>query len=253
MILLALLLGCPPKPAALPRAPDGAEALIGWAEEQPLPPPVASAFSIRIDTPDTHASAAGTLVVAAPGRFRFEVHGPIGGSVLVVACDGTSLNAWEAGKNRFIDGSGIGEQLRTLTGGVAGLDAVTALLVGRVPQLGKPTEIVPSPGSPQYTFVGPGGSRLVVGLDVASGRLASFSGVGGDGRQWLSAVIEPGLYPKRLQLAFLWIATTVDINFAAWNPVSPDPSAFTLSPPPGTVVVPLHLGPPPDPGPPPLQ
>lgn len=242
MTLLALLLGCPPRPPPVPIAPTDPMALLEYARTRPAPGPTAGSFSIRIETPETRAGASGSLVVSLPNTFRLEVRGPIGGPVLVVACDGTALNAWQAQNNTFFDGADVGERLAALTGGVADLGTVASLLLGRVPDLGAPAAVAFTDAGPLYVWESADHRRLLLGLDARTGRLVSFEAVDADGQRWVTAAVEPDTFPERLQLAFPVKRIAVDLEFTRWIGVSPDPSVFSLTPPPGAAIAPLRIG-----------
>jgi hypothetical protein len=255
--LSLLLLGCPPRhpPEAGP-PPDPAELLRVVRAEPPAGASVGP-FSIHIHSPDTNATAAGTLLVGPPDRFRLEVRGPIGGPALIVASDGKVLSIWQAGKATFWNAEDAEGALRGLTGGVAGLAQIDQILLGRLPELGDPSEMGVDGPNARYTWKGPSGSTLVAEVDPATARLVELEGLDGAGGQWIHATWEPGLYPKSMRVELPRQGIEAGLVFDDWSPAKPEPGVFHLVPPEGATIRPLELqpreAPPPEPasGPPP--
>ncbi len=250
---LMLLLACvraPPVvdvPAATP-----AELLATAVAEAPAGPAIAT-FSIRVQGPDAGVSAQGTALVAPGGRFRLELRGPIGGPAFIAACDGTTLRAWEAGPNRVWEATDLDARLRGATNGALGLDALSELLLLRLPRgLPPPTSTRTRDGRPSFEWA-QGGAQLAVDLDAATARVARLGLVGPDGQAWLGLQGEadtsrpsrdkpgPARPPRTLTVVLPPMNTTAELNFGAWTNAAPTDPAFRLALPAGATVEELRL------------
>lgn len=248
-LLLCLLpaLGCHRVPSALP-AQDPAS-LLARALAVPASEPVANRFNIHIHTGDSDVTAWGALVVRSPDHFRVEVAGPIGPPVLVVACDGADVNAFLSTKQEFYAGPGADATLRRLTGGAAGLDVLTALLVGQLPDvLGTPAGTAAAPPFGwTWWWTAPDGSRLTATLDTRTSRLVDVDAQDPAGRVLLHAELthaDPtSRYPTHLSADLPTLYASVQVNFGAWRPAAPPDTAFQIQPPPGVHIRTLGAAP----------
>lgn len=249
LLVCVLAAGCHHVPAALPTQDPAT--LLARALAVPASEPVSNRFNIHIHTGDQDVTAWGALVVRPADHFRVEVAGPIGPPVLIVACDGADVNAFLSTKQEFYAGTGADATLRRLTGGSAGLDVLTALLVGQLPAgLGAPAG---SAAAPPYGWVwwwtSPDGSRLTATLDTRTSRLVDVDAQDPAGRVLLHAELthaDPtSRYPTHLAADLPTLYASVQVNFGAWRPVAPADAAFQIQPPPGVHI--RTLGPAPAP------
>ena len=223
--------------------------LLARAMAVPATEPVSNRFSIHIHTPDQDVTAWGALVVRSPDHFRIEVAGPIGPPVLIVACDGQDVNAWLATQQNFYAGEGADRTLRALTGGAAGLDVLTALLVGQLPaMLGTPSGAAAAPPFGwTWWWQAPDGSRLTAALDTRTSRLVDVAAQDAAGRVLLHAELTHGdptsRYPTTLAAELPTLYASVQIDFGAWRPADPPDGAFHIAPPPGAHIKPLNGAP----------
>jgi hypothetical protein len=212
-------------------------ALLERVTAEAPPTPASTTFGLKLDTPDQHVSASGALVVEPPGRFRIEVRGPIGPPVLVIVSDGKALYAWQAGKNTFYSGPDADSAIRAYTGGAVGLEALAALFTGRLPHLGPADEV--ADGRPEYTWHGPGQSRLFARLAPETGRLSALSLHDEAGQDVLEAQMAGADRPSQLSVTLPTVGGKATLDMGDWRPATPPPAAFVLSPPPGAEVKPL--------------
>ncbi len=243
-LFAALTIGCHRLPPPLTTTQDPAS-LLGRALGLPTTDPVSNRFSIHIHTPDQDITAWGGLVVRAPDHFRVEIAGPIGPPVLIIACDGVAVNAWLSPKQTFYAGPDADATLRTITGGSAGLDVVTAMLVGQLPAvLGTPagSAAVP-PYEWTWWWTSPDGSRLTAGLDTRTSRLVEVNAQDPTGRVLLRGRLThadlTSRYPTRLAADLPTLYASVQVDFGEWRPAAPKDIAFVIAPPEGATVHPL--------------
>ncbi|MFZ5482058.1 MAG: LolA family protein [Myxococcota bacterium] len=232
LTLLLALTACPPKHPE-PVVVTDPLALLARAEAEMPSTPRASTFSVRIDTPDQHVSANGTLVVAPPDRFRLEVRPPIGPPALIVASDGTSLWAWQAGKQIFWEAPDadavFGER-------GLGMETLAALLLGRLPTgLGEP--VLADVG---YVWTREG-VEVRAKLDPATAELAWFEARDADGTVWAAMSANVPELVREYRIPSLGAEVRIDLD--AWGEAKPDPSVFTLTPPEGAERKRLRVGP----------
>ena len=233
----------------VPQDPQDPAVLLARAMAQPASGPVANRFNIHIHSPDQDVTAWGGLVVRSPDQFRVEIAGPIGPPVLIVACAGKDVNAWLATQQNFYVGEGADHTLRQLTGGAAGLDVLTALLVGQLPaMLGAPSGAAASPPFGwTWWWQAPDAARLTATLDTRSGRLSQVDAQDASGRLLLHAELVHGdpvsRYPTHLTADLPTLYTSVQVNFGAWRPADPPDGAFQISPPLGAHIQPLYGAP----------
>lgn len=250
LAMTALLAGCP-HPPPLPTAQDPTT-LLARALSVPPTDPVANRFGIHIHTPDQDVTAWGSLVLRAPDQFRIEVAGPIGPPVLIVACDGHSVNAWLSPKQTFYAGPDADTTLRAITGGAAGLEVVAALLVGQLSaSLGTPAGSAAAPPYGwRWWWTAPDGSRLTTGLDTRTTRLLDVTAQDPAGRVLLDAKLTHAdlttRYPTRLSADLPTLYASVQVDFGEWRPAAPKDAAFTITAPSGATL--KQLGAPPTPG-----
>lgn len=173
-------------------------------------------------------------MVAAPDRFRLELRGPIGPPAFLVACDGHRLTAWATGKGQAWRHEDADAGLRALTGGSAGLAAVTSLLLGRLPAEGNPSWT-----GEAYRWEGPKGEVITAQLEARSAHLAFLDAVDAAGAPMFRARWEPDLLPERLQLSLPTIGVSADLRFSGWEAVQPPDSAFALQLPESVVPAPF--------------
>lgn len=240
LAMTALLAGCP-HPPPLPTAQDPTT-LLARALSVPPTDPVANRFGIHIHTPDQDVTAWGSLVLRAPDQFRIEVAGPIGPPVLIVACDGHSVNAWLSPKQTFYAGPNADTTLRAITGGAAGLEVVAALLVGQLSaSLGTPAGSAAAPPYGwRWWWTAPDGSRLTTGLDTRTTRLLDVTAQDPAGRVLLDAKLTHAdlttRYPTRLSADLPTLYASVQVDFGEWRPATPKDAAFTITPPAGATM-----------------
>ncbi len=237
---LGMLAGCRHTPPPLPTPSDPAT-LLSRALAVPPAEPIANRFSIHIHTPDQDVTAWGGLVVRAPDQFRIEIAGPIGPPVLIVACDGKDVNAWVAPKATFYAGENADDTLRKVTGGAAGLDVVSALLVGQLPALGTPAGSASAPPFAwTWWWTSPDGSRLTAALDTRTSRLIDVQAQDPSGNILLHAELAhmdlTTRYPTRLAAELPTLYTSVQVDFGQWRPSQPEDAAFQLAAPAGATV-----------------
>ena len=241
LALVGLLAGCHHNPPPLLVVQDPTT-LLGHALALPPTDPVANRFGIHIHTPDQDVTAWGGLVVRAPDHFRIEIAGPIGPPVVIVACDGADVNAWVSPKQTFYRGTGADATLRRITGGAAGLEVITAMLVGQLPAvLGSPAGSAAAPPfSWTWWWTAPDGSRLTAGLDTRTSRLVSVNAQDPAGRVLLSANLThadlTSRYPTRLSAELPTLYTSVQVDFGEWRPAAPTDAAFHIAAPAGATV-----------------
>lgn len=249
-VLLAALSGCPKTPAEPAPLDVDPVVLLDRALAEPAPGPMASAFDLRVATPERTISANGALVVSPPARFRIEVRGPIGPPQLVIVGDGEGVTAWLAGENALVMAPDAGARIRGYTGGDVGLDALASLLIGRLPALGRPDLFQPT-RPPTYRWAGPGQSHLDVTLDTRSAHLSALALADELGQALLEADVRGGAWPERLEVRVPPKGIVAELSFGEWRAAEPLDAAFSLPPPPGATVRPLNLGgaPAPEPAP----
>lgn len=209
--------------------------------------PVSARFSLHLVTPTSNVSASGAMVVRPPGAFRVEISGPIGPPAVVLATNGVGLGALLTGKNTFYSAENAEGALRALTGEAAGLDLVTALLLGQFVEPG--AGLVASGPLAGESAAGPtfvwtwctaSGSCLAEGLSMATGRLVGVQARGADGKVLLDATLTPGSdlpWPEGLDVDLPSLGTHATAAFHSWTPATPPDAAFTLLPPPDAVVL----------------
>lgn len=255
-MLLVLLLACRPPPSPMgPLAADAALAAARATRADAMVP-VSARFSLHLETPESTVNAPGALLVRPPDDFRIEISGPIGPPQIVVACDGKRLVAWHAPKSTLYVADDAATALAGLTGGAAGFEVLTALLLGQYAEpsaqglsaMGPdewPPRDAPEAGPPsqwRWTWCEPGGACVTEGLSQASGRLVAVE-ASTPMRPLLSASLRPGaLWPERLDVHLVPLNVRAELAFTAWTPASPTDAAFTLTTPPGATVTPLVLG-----------
>lgn len=237
-MLLALLVACRHVPteagATCAPAPDAADAtataLAGG--------PVSAKFTIHIERGDQTINAQGALLISPPSALRLEVSGPVGPPQLVVTSDGTRTAVWQAGARTLYEANDAPGLLGLLTGGAIGPEAITAVLLARVPAL-PPSAISNLAGT---TWTLPEGGPLVeIGasctnpdwLNALTVRradrpaLLDVHGVTAKGR-WQT--LSFGIAPLNLR---------ADLVFDTWKPATPGSSAFDLRAPPNATVIDL--------------
>lgn len=242
--LLVALSGCPKPVTEAPPLDVDPVTLLAQATREPAPGPSATTFDLRLVTPEQSVTANGALVVAPPGRFRIEVRGPIGPPQLVIVGDGEGVVAYLAGKNELVTVADAGARIRAYTGGDVGLDALSALLLGRLPALKKPDLVKPT-RPPAYRWAGPGQSHLDVTLDTRTAHLAALALADELGAPLLEADVRGKEWPERLEVRIPSKGVVAELSFGEWRPADPPAAAFTLPPPDGATVRPLDLGAPP--------
>ena len=257
MLSALLLVGClhkAPSGALPPRAEDPA-ALLGLAQQDPLPGTVLGEFSGLIHTGGRTLPARGTLLVQAPSRFRLEVRGPIGGAALVVATNGDAIVGWVASSNTSWVLTDANASLKdVLKDDSAGVASIVALLLGRVPGVATPPVVRVGMPTPTYRWGGSAG-RVEVALDPVSARLTRGEVFRDDGATLLQIDAEPGggpdFLPRSLDVRVPLACRTDDqgcdvphaeLRFDGWLRIAPDPSAFDFSPPEGSTVRRVELG-----------
>ena len=235
--MILSLLACGPKHAPVVVVDANPVTALARARAEPDPDPMAAGFSIDIEGAEGKVSARGSLVVFAPDRFRIEIRGPIGPAVVVVVCDGHSASAWIAGKNRFYTSADADAALRRLAGGAAGIQAVTSLLMGRLPDL----EGEPMVGPGGLTWERPG-DAFTTQLDPTTAHLR-HAVVTADGRSALEATWEPGAWPSAMTATLHTMGgVSVSVDFDDWKAVFPPDSVFSLTAPAGAEVLPFPGG-----------
>lgn len=259
MLPLLALLAChrPPPAPTEPLSADAARTAALAQREAGLVP-VAARFSIRLESSSGTVNAAGAIVVRPPDAFRVELSGPIGPPQLVVASNGTAINAWLAGKTTYYQGDDAAAALRGLTGGAAGLELVTALLLG---QLSEPDAVgltvtgpVPFPrdgdtlphAGPEWrwTWCTEAAACVTEGLAQPTGRLTTVDATA-SGLPLLHAEVTPGAatpWPSALEIRILPLGARATVEFHSWAPATPPDAAFELAPPPGATITPLAVG-----------
>ncbi|MSP56912.1 MAG: hypothetical protein EXR69_15110 [Myxococcales bacterium] len=229
----------PPPPLLVVQDPA---TLLARALALPMTPAVSNRFGIHIHTPEQDVTAWGALVVRAPDHFRIEIAGPIGPPVVIVACDGADVNAWVSTKQTFYAGVDADQTLRRITGGAAGLEVVTAMLVGQLPAvLGTPAGSASEPPFVwSWWWTAPDGSRLTTGLDTRTSRLTHVRAQDPEGRVLLGARFTnadlTSRYPTRLSADLPTLYTSVQVDFGEWHPATPTDAAFRISAPAGTTI-----------------
>jgi hypothetical protein len=248
--LAASLSGChrpPAGPVADLPATDALSAALRFHDAGLVP--VSARFGLTLVQGDSTVNASGAMVIRPGGSLRIEISGPIGPPALVIAADGHALHALQTGKNTFYSADDAEGALRTLTGGAAGLDIVTALLVGQLAvPTGGPVAVGPMPGESAsggtyvYQWCRETGGCLAEGISRATGRLLTLHATGPDGATLLDATLQPGSegpYPSALTVTLPSLHTSAAATFHAWTPATPPDAAFTLTAPPGATVLPL--------------
>lgn len=243
LFLLSLgLVACPPKaPPPGPAVEVDPIELFERAAVESAPGPASASFDLRLRTPDQQVNAQGALVVAPPNRFRVEVRGPIGPPQLVIVSDGVGMRAWVAGKNQLYDAPDADARFRSYTGDAAGLDALSSLLLGRLPVREKPDAVRPG-DPPGYRWDGPEQSHLDVSLAPTTGRVSGLTLVDPAGVSLVEADVEASEWPARLVVRLPAQGVEAELRFGEWRAATPGDAAFVLTPPPGAEVVPLKLG-----------
>lgn len=201
--------------------------------------PVMAKFNLQLQSPKDAVNAQGMLLVSPPNRFRIEISGPIGPPALVIASDGTAVNALLPGKGIYYAGPDAETALRGLTGGAAGLDVVTALLVGQFVQPGPLGPSVPESGGWTWSWTREDGTRLAETLGAAGGKLVALDVTKADGGSLLAADLVPtpgSPWPASMHVELAPIGTTADVRFSSWQAAAPSATAFTLAAPEGAVV-----------------
>ncbi len=243
----ALLFLCACKPVEAPRL-DVADpaALYARALAEPQPPSMYAHFDAAIAAPGQRLALNGTLVVSPPDRFRVELRGPIGPVQLVVTCDGKDVRAWVAPKNSFYQADDADGTLARLLGAgqeVHGAAVATSLLMGRVPAL---------PMAPELTAAGPvatarwaraDGANFSLGIDGRTAHLVDARATDEEGVVLFSGAWVPGEWPRALNVVLPTLEASADVSFGKWAPATPTDAAFTLTAPPGSLLVPLVLVP----------
>ncbi len=242
--LLGLLLASckpvvPPSPVVADPAP-----LVARAQAETLPGPVYATFGAVIRTPDQTLSVQGTLVIAAPDRFRVELRGPIGPAQVVLTCNGQDASVWVAPKNTFYAVPEANAALGDLLGGgaqIAGATVATQLLLGRLPSLpGEPT--LSAAGSvARVAWTRPDGARFEAGIDSATAHLVSARATNAAGVLLLNADWKPGVFPAAMRLELPTLGVQADVQFHEWNTASPTDAAFEGAAPEGSIEKVLHL------------
>jgi hypothetical protein len=218
-----------------PRAEDPA-ALLALAQGDRWPGPLVGSFSGTVTSGDRTFPVRGELLVGSPRDVRVEVRGPIGGAAIVATTDGRTASVWVAS----------GNTTWTLPAGElpmpATAEAVVALALGRVPALAGAPAIATDATPPRYTWTY-GQAALDVTLDPGTARIArgTLRAPGGVSLLAVDAAAggAPAYLPRELALRVGDEATPraqATLRIEDWSPATPDPSAFTFTPPPGSTV-----------------
>lgn len=231
------LAGCPKAPPPAATAADPVAAL-ERARAEATPGPVYAPFNAVITTPDQRLTVAGSLVVAAPDRFRIELRGPIGPPQVVITSDGKAAQAYVAPKNTYYTSNDASAALAGFLGinDVNGAALVASLLLGRVPAL---------PGMPSLNAAGQlvwsreDGASITITMDEQTAHLATAEAYAAEGNRQFRADWTPGPFPVALRAELPTIHSGIDLKFGDWQAAAPTDAAFVLVIPEGSKVVPL--------------
>lgn len=245
-LLAALLLtSCKPVPPPPPDVVD-AGALFARALAEPASSPMYATFDAVVTTGGRRISAAGTLVVSPPDRFRVELRGPIGPPQVVVTCDGHDVRAYMAPKNTFYAVNDADGALGALLGageGLRGAAVATSLLMGRLPLLPAEPVLVAVGPLANATWTRADNASFTLGIDGRTAHLADARATDPKGVVLFTGAWEPDVWPKALSLALPTLDTQADVRFGTWNVASLMDAAFVLEQPPGSEVGELNLVP----------
>ena len=233
-----MVVGCPKAPPALHLADNPAEALVR-AYAEAAPGPVYAQFSAVVVTPNSRFTAAGTLVVSAPNRFRIELRGPIGPPQLVITCDGTAVHAYLAPKNTYFASDDASAALSAILGVGSGDGAavVTSLLLGRVPALPPVSRVEGA----MLVWTRDDGARLSMSVDQDTAHLVSATALTADGTVQFRGDWTPAAFPTALHAELPGLGASADLSFEQWNVAAPLDAAFSLAAPDGAKIVPLSI------------
>ncbi len=254
ILLLPLLLGCPKRPEPPPPPPDvEPEVVLDLARERVVPDPLRSRLTVRVASPvlEVAGSTGGGIVVDRPGRLRLDVFGPLGATLFTVVSDGLAFDVVSWRESQHFASERAELALRELTGGVAGLDDLLAVLVGDLPfpEVEAAALLRLDDGAAMVTLEGPEGIVVEAVLDPLRGTPSSFAARDGHGALVLSAeygdyapIAGEGtpLVPDRILLYVPELQLTLELRYRGWSTPDEEPGVFTVAVPADFESIPLE-------------
>jgi hypothetical protein len=255
LFLIACHTGHQPKPEALAASPTAA---LEAARQRPQPDPLRGKFSIKIKSAKlgVAATTTGGLLTDRPGRLRFDLFGPFGGSLFTAISDGAGLSVLDVGKQRQLLGADAETILREAAGGVAGLDDVIALLTGDIPfDTATVTAIrsvtIGDRTATEYTFAGPKDTAVTLLVDPDLGTPLRIAAQDAAHQDRITATYEPFArvpsdagdgpwMPTSVSLQVASLDLAIDLRFRSWDAIDGDAPSFSTAAPPGFAVTPLE-------------
>lgn len=242
-LLPVLWLGCV-KPAPPPVAPVQQPAtLVEQARARQVPQLLTARLSLKLRSKPLGlaGSTGGGLVVERPGRGRFQLFGPLGGSLLAVDMDGTALGVFLPADTTYLVAEQADEVVAEVSGGVAGLDDLIAVLVGDLPfDAAEVASVEPmADGSAMAVLMGPDGTTVTASID-ALGTPRVLEATDAQGARILSAEYgefqpaESGaLLPTTLHVELPALELSADLKYKSWAEPGTAPLGFVVQAPEG--------------------
>lgn len=231
-----LLLGCTKQVQPKAAAADPADTLVK-ARERSIPDPVRTRLQLKVASPtlDLAGSTGGGLVIDRPGKGRLDVFGPVGGRLLTASTDGQGMSILLVSQQRLLQAQDAEVVLQELSGGVAGVDDLLAVLVGDLPLDGvEPSEVRADDQGVHVVLPGPADTSISAVLEPERAVPLSMEGHDAEGTLLLSVTygeyerVQGRWLPSEVHLAAPAVELTLDLRYQQWAVPTEAPDVFVL-------------------------
>ncbi|MBN2797527.1 MAG: DUF4292 domain-containing protein [Deltaproteobacteria bacterium] len=226
------------------------EQVLERARARSIPDPARSRVHVHIAQGRDEVKAAsvgGGVVIDRPGHGRLDLMHPVAGRLYSAVTDGEVAGVLMMDAKRHLVADHAEEVLSELTGGLAGVDDLLAVLVGDLPL--DEAEVLSrqvDEGALRVELAGPDHTRLVAWLEPDQATVRRLEGLDAEGAVQLTVVygpyteVEGRWLPESLHLEAPAAALVLELRYDRWVVPDTPPEVFDLSTPEGFAREPLE-------------
>jgi hypothetical protein len=235
LLLLGLLLGlaaCLHRRGEDPAGPHAIERL----RQAPRPYAYKAECSFRLDAPELGltGSTGGTLILHRPSELYLQVRGPLGGVLFEMTVNEDVLGLRLPQKGLALQGRDPEAVLRALSGEALGVDALLALLTGRLPKNGLETlSMETREGRTVAQLRSPPSHPVLLSLDARGRDLGMLEILDTSGRPRLEILygpmtrVERDHLPEQISIRTPGRRLSATLKFRNWEILGQIPEVFS--------------------------